>query len=148
MEGGLHFYVDAVSRDVSPDLYCDEVMTSGAMSADASPMPSPINRSWCVKSDFPFFLNDVPRKEKLCDKSHWDCASCAVRRAGADFEQQHGPDLNAAFGPHNEKGPFQLHNWGKTNGVVCFDCLTANERDAPDCSCMEPIELGYPGRPL
>ena len=145
METGLDLLVvpvGAVSRDVSPDLYCNEVMT-------ASPKPSPINeRSWCVKSDFPFFLGDVPRKEKLCDKGHWDCASCAVRRAGADFEQQHGPDLNAAFGPHNEKGPFQLHNWGKTNGVVCFDCLTANERDAPDCSCMEPIELGDPGRPL
>ena len=147
MEGGLHFYVDAVSRDVSPDLYCDEVMTSGAMSADASPMPSPINRSWCVKSDFPFFLNDVPGTEKLCARRHVDCYSCPVRRAVADFEVQHGRYLNDA----NEitgKGPFQMHNRGTTGGVTCFFCLTNYERDMPLCSCMPSIKLGDVERPL
>ena len=144
MEAGLSLLnvpVGAVSRDVSPDLYCNEVMT-------ASPKPSLINeRSWCVKSDYPFFLNDVPRKEKLCDERHWDCASCPVRRAGADFKQLHGRYLNGV----NEitgRGPFQLHNRGTTGGVTCYFCLTQYERDGALCSCMAPIKLGDPGRDL
>ena len=144
MEAGLNLLVvpvGAVSRDVSPDLYCNEVMT-------ASPKPSLINeRSWCVKSDYPFFLNDVPRKEKLCDERHWDCASCPVRRAGADFKQLHGRYLNGV----NEitgRGPFQLHNRGTTGGVTCFFCLTQYERDVALCSCMPSIKLGDPDRPL
>jgi len=136
MEGGLSLLnvpVGAVSRDVSPDLYCNEVMTSSATSADASPMPSPVN------SD----VLDSP----LCVRGHWDCASCAVRRAGADFEQQHGRYLNGA----NEitgKGPFQMHNRGTTGGVTCFFCLTNYERDMPFCSCLAPLPLGDPGRDL
>ena len=132
MEAGLSLLnvpVGAVSRDVSPDLYCNEVMTSSATSADASLMPSPVN------SD----VLDSP----LCVRGHWDCASCAVRRAGADFKQQHGRYLN-----NLEKGPFQLHNRGTTGGVNCFFCLTLDQRDVALCSCMEPIELGDPGRPL
>ena len=175
MEAGLSLLnvpVGAVSRDVSPDLYCNEVMTSSATSGDVSRQPSPMShddgspdlycnevmtaspkpslineRSWCVKSDYPFFLNDVPRKEKLCDESHWDCASCPVRRAGAHFKQLHGRYLNGV----NEitgRGPFQLHNRGTTGGVTCFFCLTQYERDMPFCSCMAPIQLGDPGRPL
>jgi len=129
MEGGLNL----VSRDVSPDLYCNEVMTSSATSADASPMPSPVN------SD----VLDSP----LCVRGHWDCASCAVRRAGADFEQQHGRYLNGA----NEitgKGPFQMHNRGTTGGVTCFLCLTNCDRDVALCDCLAPIKLGYVERPL
>ena len=108
-------------------------MTSSATSADTFPMPSPVN------SD----VLDSP----LCVKGHWDCASCEVRRAGAHFKQLHGRYLNGA-NAMNGRGPFKFHNHGTTGGVTCFDCLTANERDAPDCSCMPPIKLGDPDRAL
>ena len=125
----LNVPVGAVSSDVSPDLYCNEVMDSSATSADTFAMPSPVN------SD----VLDSP----LCEKGHWDCASCEVRGAVADFKQQHGRYLNDL-----EKGPFQVHNRGTTGGVTCFFCLTNYERDVALCDCLAPIKLGYVERPL
>ena len=109
MEGGLSLLnvpVDAVSRDVSPNLHCYEVMTSSATSGGTFPMPSPVN------SD----VLDSP----LCDERHFDCASCEVRGEVADWKQQHGHEYMNT----NGIGPFKFHNHGN---------FTTMEQTVPVC---------------
>ena len=106
------------------------------------PMLSP---SGDLSSDF--LVCDEETSEGEDDSSSGDVSPDSVTRAGTHFKHLYGRYLNGA----NEikgRGPFQLHNRGQTLGVNCFDCLTLDSRDAPDCSCMEPIQLGYPERPL
>jgi len=106
------------------------------------PMLSP---SGDVPSDF--LVCDEEMSEGEDDSSSGDVSPDSVTRAGTHFQHLYGRHLNGA----NEitgKGPFQMHNRGTTGGVTCFFCLTQYERDVALCSCMAPIELGGPGRPM
>ena len=134
------------SGDVSPDLYCTEVLTAGAVSGDVSPLPSPINeRSYPVAADFGSCDEEMSEGED--DSSSGDVSPDSVTRAGSHFKHLYGPHLNNSMHgkPH---GPFQIYNKGQTLGLNCFQCLSLDSRGAPLCCCMEPIPLGEPGRDL
>ena len=104
-----------------------------------------LSQSGDVSSDF--LVCDEEMSEGEDDWSSGDVSPDSVTRAGTHFQHQYGRHLNGA-NVSAGKGPFQMHNRGTTGGVNCFYCLTQYERDAPDCSCVDPIKLGYPGRPL
>ena len=142
------------SGDVSPDLYCTEVLTAGAVSGDVSPLSSPINeRSYPVAADFWSCDEEMSEGEDDSssggedDSSSGDVSPDSVTRAGTHFKHLYGRHLNNSMHgkPH---GPFQIYNKGQTLGLNCLECLTLGFRDAPECCCMEPIQLGYTERPL